>query len=418
MSVVRALFAFFSSHKLAVVLLVLIGILTWLGTLAQIDKGLHIVQKEYFESWFVWCKLPMSIWGQPLLPRDDGGLRYLTIPMPGAYPLMLLLFINIVVGGMARMKVGWRNIGVLVAHLGMALLLVAGFVKLHYSDSGLLVLVEAPQDGAAVGDRQFRSAIYTSYHNFELALLHDRGDQIEERVIPEATLSRASDGEVVKLPVAGLPFSIEVHHWADNIEVMPKGPMVQAKAPVIDGAFLAPLNLDPKHERNVAGCYVTVVTDAGERLEGMLTGEMHRPRTKYRMPFTFTVDGERYGLDLRRVTLQLPFEVQLDEIQTTYHPGTMSAADYRSFVTVYDGSGDDVQEQKYQVFMNQPLRRDGFILFQSTASENTSGFEVARNPSDQWPNYACWVMFIGLLIHFSLKLYRFLNSSTREALSS
>ena len=44
-------------------------------------------------------------------------------------------------------------------------------------------------------------------------------------------------------------------------------------------------------------------------------------------------------------------------------------------------------------------------------------FEIAENPSDKWPEYSCWVIALGLLIHFTVKLAKFLGSSTRRTLS-
>ena len=46
----RQVYDWLSSMKLTVVLLVLLGLLTWLGTLEQVDHGLFNVQKKYFES--------------------------------------------------------------------------------------------------------------------------------------------------------------------------------------------------------------------------------------------------------------------------------------------------------------------------------------------------------------------------------
>ena len=101
-----AVVAVLSSMKLAVVLLVLLGLLTWLGTLAQIEDGLWKAQKEYFESWFLIADLELGWWGQPLFAGDDGKGFVLRIPLPGAYPVMALLFVNLLVGGMVRLR--WR----------------------------------------------------------------------------------------------------------------------------------------------------------------------------------------------------------------------------------------------------------------------------------------------------------------------
>ena len=66
-----------SSLGMSCVLLILVGLLTWFGTLEQVDMGLHEVQKKYFESFF--------------LVHET---RFLSIPLPGANLVLCLLFVN------------------------------------------------------------------------------------------------------------------------------------------------------------------------------------------------------------------------------------------------------------------------------------------------------------------------------------
>jgi len=413
----QQLIAALASMRLAVVLLVILGLLTWLGTLAQVDRGLWDVQREYFESWFVIAKLPLSIWGNAIT-NGAGETFALKIPLPGAYPVMALLFVNLVVGGFVRLKWRWRNAGVLITHCGIALLLVAGFVKLEFSYSGHLALYEAPSGGSDSSDRLFSSSTFVSFHDYELALLRDLGSTVEERVVPEAALAGARDGAVT-LTAEGLPFTVTVHHWLDNCRPSGKGPMVQALTPVIDGVFLREQAVAKEREANIAGCYVTVSTRTGDRFESPLLGADMRPFSKQRQPFTFEVEGQRYGLDLRRVVFDLPFDVRLDKFQKLDHPGTMTPRDFRSFVTVREARG----ERQQQIYMNNPLRKDGFVLYQTNWGPQQGGgppfysvFEVSNNPSDMWPAIACGVIALGLVWHFGSKLRRFLDSSSREGL--
>ena len=44
-----------------------------------------------------------------------------------------------------------------------------------------------------------------------------------------------------------------------------------------------------------------------------------------------------------------------------------------------------------------------------------SVFAVVRNPADQWPKYACYVIGIGLVLHFGMKLAAYLRSRARKA---
>jgi len=415
------------SMKLAVVLLVMLGLLTWLGTLAQIEDGLWKAQKKYFESWFLIADLELGWWGKPLFADEEGKGFVLRIPLPGAYPVMALLFVNLMVGGLLRLKWNVRNLGVLIVHIGIALLLVAGFVKMEFSYAGGLALYEHPENGAGVSSRLYESSTFVSFHDYELALLKDNGDTIEERVVAEAELLAAAD-DTVTIRGEGLPFVVQLHHWMERCDPLPKGPMVRTTVPIIEdgdggpGVFLRQRKPASERGQNIAGCYVDVITDSGERHQGIVYGAELRPFEKRRFPFTFEVDGQRWGLDLRRVVYDLPFHVRLDRFVKSDHPGTLTAADYRSFVQIPE-EGD----REVQIYMNTPLRKDGFVMYQTSWGPQINGrpnggppwfsvFEIAENPSDKWPEYSCWVIALGLIIHFSMKLGRFLGSSTRRTL--
>ncbi|MFM1871585.1 MAG: hypothetical protein RL398_1007, partial [Planctomycetota bacterium] len=301
-----------------------------------------------------------------------------------------------------------------------ALLLVAGFLKLEFSYSGHLALYEAPKGAPGRTARVHEAATFVSFHEYELALLRDLGGQLEERVVPEAALGGAKKGRLA-LASEGLPFRIELHDWLDNCRPTLKGPMVPAATPVLEGVFLRELPLAKEREANTAGCYVRVVTDDGQSFESILYGAEMRPDYGDRLPFTFRAGGQRWGLDLRRVVYDLPFAVRLDEFRKTDHPGTMMARDFRSFVTVRE----DGVDREQQIYMNNPLRKDGFVLYQTNWGPQQGGgppwysvFEVSNNPSDVWPAIACFVIAIGLCWHFIAKLRRFVNSSTRESLIS
>ena len=54
-------FEFLGSIALSCILLILLGLLTWLGTLEQVEFGLYEVQKKYFESF--------------VLVHDAGGIH-------------------------------------------------------------------------------------------------------------------------------------------------------------------------------------------------------------------------------------------------------------------------------------------------------------------------------------------------------
>ena len=131
------------------------------------------------------------------------------------------------------------------------------------------------------------------------------------------------------------------------------------------------------------------------------------------------MDGKTYAIDLSRERWTLPFAVRLDKFVRELHPGTERARKFTSYVTKIEGS----HEEKKIISMNEPLREEGYVLFQASFSMDQNGdngikqsvFAVAQNPSDHWPLWSCVAAAIGLLIHFVAMLGRFMKRSGKSA---
>ena len=75
-----------------------------------------------------------------------------------------------------------------------------------------------------------------------------------------------------------------------------------------------------------------------------------------------------------------------------------------------------------KIEMNRPLRDQGLVLYQASwgpanARPGTplfSTLSVVRNPADQWPTWACLVIFLGLVIHFGRRLWIYVRRETRK----
>ena len=82
----------------------------------------------------------------------------------------------------------------------------------------------------------------------------------------------------------------------------------------------------------------------------------------------------------------------------------------------------ETEGSKYTIQMNEPMRYAGLTFFQASwgpqgAPPGTplfSVFEVVRNPADKWPEYSLYVVTIGLLVHFILKLVAAIRSRLDE----
>ncbi len=377
--------ALLGSMRLACALLVCLGLLTWLGTLEQVDHGLYEVQRRYFESLLVVHRV-----------------RGVPLPLPGAALVLGLLALNLVVGGVVRLRPGRRTAGILVTHAGVLLLLAAGFVKLSFSKDGHVTLFESQ-----------RANWFESYFRWELSVARRLPDgRLEERVAPqEAFLAR--DGAPATFAAAGLPFALEVRRAFANCRPLPKGPMFAVDVPVVDGCFLREEPLDPQAEANVAGLYARVVpSDGSAPQDGILWGLA-------RGPWTVEVGGETWAIDLRHERYPMPFTLVLDDFRKEDHPRSAMPKSFESDVRVLER---DV-ERPVEISMNEPLREAGLVLYQASWGPSSarpgdplfSTFAVVENPADRVPLVGCVVCALGLVWHFWRKLARHVRSEARRA---
>ncbi len=406
----KAIYEGLASYALACVLLLLLFLLTFLGTLEQVDHGLFEVQKKYFESLF--------------LVHELGGV--VPIPLPGVYLLLILLSINLVLGGLVRIRKSKQTVGVIVTHVGILILFAAGFVKLKFSDDGNLQLAQAGRVSeleqyvrANFGaDEQYvaESDDYVSYYEWEVAVWEaSRTRDLQEWIVGEEALRGARGEGTPTFVDDALPFRLTFSHYAPNSRPLPKGPMWQSPFPVIDGWALRPLDLDKEAERNLAGVYVTAHVEGQAPQQGILWGYD-------RYPFTFEAGGKRWAVDMRKRRFKMPFTVRLERFNWEFYPRTNIPKTYASqVVRVEDGV-----ETPVKISMNEPLRHSGYVLFQASygPGENLppgapafSVFAVVRNPSDQWPLIGCIVIAVGMIIAFGQKLTRYIRGQ-RKRLSS
>lgn len=365
---------FFGSLGLSCALLILLALLTYLGTIDQVDNGLFEAQKKYFESFVVWNAIG-------------------PFPLPGAYLVMAVLFVNLVVGGIVRIRKSWATAGVIIGHVGILMMLGAGLVKFHWSTEGHVTLYE----GQAKSE-------YESYYDWELVVMEptSRGTTIERAIAPkDVARSRRSAGCIFR--DAGLPFELQVSHYMRNCRPMRKGPMFDVDVPVIEGVFLNPLALDKEAEQNVPGVYVTARAPDGTSTSGLVWGLADEP-------LMATFAGKPYALTLRRQRFPMPFTVRLDKFTKENQPRLDMPKLFSSDVSVSEPQGT----RAVKISMNEPLRDKGLVLYQASWGPSNarpgdrlfSTLAVVSNPSDQWPLYSCIVIAAGMLLHFTRKLVR------------
>ncbi|MHB1081076.1 MAG: cytochrome c biogenesis protein ResB [Prosthecobacter sp.] len=398
-------FAFLSSFGLATSVLVMLLLLTFLGTLEQAEHGLVASQARYFESAFIdridigacWRALAFNAYW------DIGNVSLPLYIVPGGYTLMAILFVNLLCGGIMRIRKSPKTIGVIISHFAILFMIAAGAVTHHFAKEGNLNL----REGQTADE-------FLSFHDRVIEIEKVQTDPKAKRsvlVIDEAKYRDLTDGKGRTFASESLPFDLLITGWKKNAQ--PKRDAEGSRADAVDGYFIQEL---PQLDESGAAMADEQLGSACVAIAKMKKGDEKQTGILWEFaaaPWTVTVGADKYLISLVHRTYKLPFAVRLDQTEEEKHPGTERARRFSSKVTKING---DHEEKRY-ITMNEPVRSEGYAVFQSTFSSGeqegtgvkSSGFMIVENPADHWPLISCIIVAEGLLLHFLMMLARFIK---------
>ena len=403
--------AFLSSYKLACLVLLWLFVLTLTGTLEHgyTELSLYEAQKKYFDSFFFeGLYVPLGLI-HPALGEPRIGM-----PLPGGQLALCVLFVNLLVGGLIRIRKGKATLGILIAHVGILLMLVAGFVKYYVADDGQMTVFEGE-----------RSQEFESYYAWQITITRQLDDgRIRECVIPSEQFDDMQPGETRTFKRDDLPFDLVLSHYMPHCDPQPKGPNFEVPVPVVDGFYLRSMPLELDAEHNVAGVYATLVEkDGGEEHRAILWGTTYNrikaTSTAARNPHVVDIDGVPWGVELMHERYVLPYALHLEDFTHEVHPRTDMPSNFQSDLLRLEGE----RSERVVIRMNEPYRDTGHVLFQHKygppdarpGERMFSVFVVSRNPSDHWPLVSCVIILVGLVMHFSRKLTKYVQKEARSA---
>ena len=346
---------FLSSSRITVVCLFLLFILTFWGTIAQVEQGLYAAQDRFFNSFFF--------------------LAAGFIPFPGAQLVLWVLFVNLIcmMAQTWRKYTQWGNAGLLIIHLGLILYFFAAFMVFHVSQESNVSLSE----GQATD-------VSTSYQDWELACWTDDSHGRQGSAFDVKNFKPG-----FQIPFENKDLTLTVNHFYSNSNAFG------------DAAGLTLLTPKPnakEKEDNVAGVSFDLRFDHQSRTV-LLYGAQSRPTT-------VTIAGKNYNLILRHKHFFLPFTIRLDHFKAEFHPGTELAKSYESLVTITTGS----LERQARIYMNNPLRYKDYTVYQAAYDTDNMGrrysiLAVVKNYARILPYIACLVVFLGLALHFLIQAF-------------
>lgn len=103
----------------------------------------------------------------------------------------------------------------------------------------------------------------------------------------------------------------------------------------------------------------------------------------------------------------LPYEIGLDRFKMDTNPGTNDPASYESFVSLLDGRNNQ-GSSSHHVYMNNPLKYDGFTFYQSSyfevaPGEYGSAFSVNYDPGRAIKYAGSLLIVLGCIWHFFIR---------------
>ncbi|MCP5048192.1 MAG: cytochrome c biogenesis protein ResB [bacterium] len=358
-----------ASMKVTVVCLALLAVLVVWGTVYQSGYGLYQAQHKFFYSWVF--------------------MIYDVIPFPGTVMVLFVLFVNLICSFVLRMTFRLLNIGNIITHLGLMLMLMGGFFSLYFSQESVLSLKEGES-----------SSWSSSYHDWELALWEQKGG---DREVYAMDTKKADSGDTFSFQ--GLGFRLAVSEYYSNCSAH-TGNTGQN---VINGSGIGLLKgkaMDPKMEANMPGMVFDIQLPdqagaGGSSARVLVYGGESRTTG-------VSMNGRTYGFKLRKKKFPLPLQVELIDFKMKTHPNSTMAASYESKVKI---SGEEMVEREVVVSMNQPLRHDDYTFFQSSYFIEQNGtehsiFAVVKNSGRLIPYITSFAIFIGLMIHFLVMMFQ------------
>lgn len=356
-----------ASLKVTVVCIAILVLLVIWGTVYQAEHGLYQAQQKFFHSWMFF------IFG--------------FIPFPGTVMVMFVLFINLLLSLYFRIGFRWSNLGNIITHTGIIVLLLGGFYTSYFSQESTLTMREGQSESMS-----------SSNHLWELAIWKQSGKTRDVFSIEAAGLST---GEAVDIPELNLKF--RVNEYYKNCTIF-TGSKTQGVV-VLNASGIGALKGKPtalEAGQNVPGLVFSLDPTPGN------TGKVILLYGNDVGPTPLNLAGDRIFFSLRKLKIPLPLTMTLLDFEVKLYPNSNIPKSYSSKVAIRSAGG---MERDVVISMNKPLRFEDLTFFQSSYFIDRDGTEytvlaVVKNPARLMPYVSSLWIFLGMAIHFLVRLFR------------
>ncbi len=387
---VDRLLKFLTSLKLTVVCLALSLILVFIGTLAQVDEGLYLVQDRYFKSFLIYLEPAGANWRIPVFP--------------GGYAVGLVLLVNLLAAHAQRFTFSKKKAGIFLIHAGLILLILGQVFTDVFSRESALEFEEGQSMSYSV-----------DFRKNELVLVDGSASDTDTVIsIPE---SRLRNGASIEGDT--LPFRIQVHDYWSNSDVSTQKTESAIATKATEGPakdfFVIPMAPVTEMDRRDIPSGVVELFDGDQSIGTWLVSAFLRPQT-------VSVGDKDYELALRHRRYYEPFSLTLLKATHEQYKGTTLPKNFSSRVRLQNPNTSE--DREVLIYMNHPLRYGGltFYQYQMLAAEAAaeagatprSTLQVVHNPTYLTPYLSCFMVGAGMLVQFLMHLVGFLKKHRKK----
>jgi len=368
-----------ASLRLTVVCLGFGMVLVFLGTLAQVNLGIHAVQARYFQSIFIFWSPPGAHWRIPILP--------------GGYVLGTVLLLNLLAAHATRFQFSRKKVGIILLHFGVILLLVGQLLTGLFARETQMRIDEGQTLGYSEAPREI-----------ELAVIDGSDPNFDQVVsIPERLLARGGT-----IQNQTLPFTLRVRQFLPNSRLEMRSQDQQAPPSLATNGVGTSIIVSeiPRtvkdDERDMSAAFVEINSAQGSLGTWLVSNAVSESQP-------FTVNNHTYNLVMRQRRYYKQFALTLLHFAHDRYAGTDIPKNFSSRVHLTDLERGENRE--VLISMNDPLRYRGFTFYQAGFDKNdkTTILQVVRNPAMLLPYIACGLVALGLIIQFSMHLFGFVK---------
>ena len=304
--------------------------------------------------------------------------------------------------------------GIVVLHIGVALLMFSELQVGFYAKENLLTMAEGEKTTFMRDVRSRELAIMTRVDG------KDKVVAVPQDIL-EAAASQTNAADRI-VDYDGLPFKLRVDQFLRNSTLRARLPDDEKLATQGLGTFATPVERDPVNgmdsTHDMSAVQITLIDkESGDEIQTLLCAQEVSEMKAKPIAEVAVIKDTDFQFYLRFKRSYKNYEVELLDTDRTNYIGTSTPKDYRSRIKIRDAGSDESEE--FTVWMNNPLRYKGETFYQSGHNELPDGtgittLSVVQNTGWMLPYISCMILAVGMFAQFGKTLSRYLARLERQ----